>query len=241
MKQKHIVISNKIKVAEKVILTEKQTHYLRNVLRNKVGNKIILSNYDGDYEAEIKIININSCVLLPVKKIRENNNNLVNIHLYQAVCQQKKLDLIVQKATELGVRSITPITTTRVKVRIDDNKSRAKIDRLKEIATNACQQSKNNTLPQIHNITALNKLELEYDSISLLLDPEAKNSLKNIKRKNTNINLFIGPEGGFTEDEKNIITKLNAEKISFGPRVLRTETAAIAVISGINVLWGDCG
>ena len=243
MHYKRLVIEKNIELRIPVQITKQQNHYLRNVLRLAEGEKIEVIAKNGTFIAEIQNSNNATYTLSPIEKFNEIGESHLNIHIFQSLCQQKKMDLIVQKATELGVSSITPIITKRCKIKIEgEQQEQRKLDRLSQIAINACQQSNNRNIPVINKIININSIVLKNHDLSIALHPEAEYTLTSlglVDNKKT-INIFIGPEGGFEQEELDFLEKNNVSLVRFGPRIMRTETAPIAIVAAANVLWGDC-
>ena len=212
------------------------------MLRKKENDIIKISAKNGIFRAAIKNITSNSHLNV-IEEIETDNNVKIKINLYQALCQQKKMDLIVQKATELGVYSITPVISKRSKVKLESEiQETKKLNRLKEIAINACQQSHNNVTPKINKITNINNILIKSDDLSIALHPGAEYTLSSFEspEQESDINVFIGPEGGFDQNEIKTLEQIGVTLVKFGPRILRTETAAISIIAVLNSMWGDC-
>lgn len=239
MRIPRLFLDKKIEPGNIIILPDDQSHYLKNVLRRKNNDPIVIFNNAGSFSANI-IYSDNSVQIMPQAKLKEPDATAIKINLFQAACQNKKMELIIQKATELGISSITPIITTRSKV----NKSDHKYPRWKQIAIEACEQADRNTIPAINEANTIQNLSFDSYDINLVLHPFDALTLKDLRKPaqvTRNINIFIGPEGGFTDEEREIFRLKGFKSIKFGPRIMRTETAAIAVIAAINTLWGDCG
>ena len=183
-----------------------------------------------------------------IKKLEINNESNIEIHLFQGLPKSSKMDLIVQKATELGVKEITPIITERVIVKNEIGEFK-KIDRYMRIALEACKQSKRSIIPDIKTPLEFDGLLTKLKEMDLILVPYEneegygiKNVIKDITEKDIKkIGIIIGPEGGFEESEINILKELGAYIITLGPRILRTETAGFVCISLIMYELGDLG
>lgn len=220
-------------------------HHLIQVLRAKEGDKLILFNGDGnDYEAEIKVIKKRSAQVLIISKNKNFNESHINIHLYQALTSNEKMDWIIQKATELGVQNITPISTKRNQNKIKEDKKHKKNKHWQQIIISACEQSRRAFIPKIHPIISLDNLSRNFNQnqineLRLVLSPNSQNKLKNNKKKLSNLSIMIGPEGGFTDNELEIANSMGFQSISIGPRILRTETASIASIAILQQIYGD--
>ena len=211
-------------------------------MRQKVGENIEL--FDENFithRAVIKTISSKELIAEIYDSLQINNESELNIHLFQAIPKGNKMDLIVQKSTELGVKSLTPIYTERTVVQ-----QTSKLKRWSKISLESCKQSGRN-MPVSINIP-INYIDIfttlnESDDLTMLFYENRENSLKTfldtLNRQYKTVNLIIGPEGGFTADE---IKKAEMQKIEIfglGPRILRSETAAIATISLIQFYLGD--
>ena len=175
--------------------------------------------------------------------VNENYANTelpVNIHLFQGLPKSDKLELIIQKAVELGVSTITPVEMSRSIVKIEDKKKKSKLERFQAISESAAKQSKRTIIPEVLDIIPF-KLALEkalnYEHVLVPYENEkgmieTDNALKSIKA-GENVAIFIGPEGGFSDDEIALAKEKGGKIISLGKRILRTETAAITALSMI--------
>lgn len=244
------------KVADKISLTQSATQHVAVVLRMAIGEHLVLfSGTNEEYSATIievskKIVRVR---IDELKKI--NRESPLKIHLLPALCKLERMEWIIQKAVELGVRKITPLTTARSVLKFDEARSEKKLSQWEAISVNACEQCGRNSLPKISPILSLKKYlsELaeterkataELEEIKFFMHPETKLSLKAYSEENkltavTKISVLIGPEGGLNEEE---IEQLQAQGfigLSLGPRILRAETAVVTAISLLQARWGD--
>lgn len=238
MPNPRIFLSSDLAPNFEIRLTASQHHYLVKVLRQNNGDTIKVFNTKKEFNAVITCTKPNLIIKLTTEEQNISISNPLKIHLYQALLRSKKMDLIVQKATELGVIAITPMITARCQVRECPEK---KLFRWQDIAIHASQQSQQQLVPQINDPIKLENIKITNDSFDIALIPSANSGLKSKMCLNKNINIFIGPEGGFSAAEEDYFTRNDTTLIKFGPRILRTETAPIAVIAAINALWGDSG
>ena len=216
--------------------------HIAKVLRYKEGKQIELfdENYIT-YQAVIKHISSKELIAEIYESLEIENESKLNIHLFQAIPKGNKMDLIVQKSTELGVKFITPIYTERTVVQ-----KTGKLNRWVKISIESCKQSGRNK-PVIINepnsfIDILNVINSEKDFTMLFYEKKnnrLKTFLDNNKQQYSNVNLIIGPEGGFTQEEIKLAEDKNINILGLGPRILRTETAAIAAVSVIQFYLGD--
>jgi 16S rRNA (uracil1498-N3)-methyltransferase len=218
--------------------------HLAQVLRAKVGDKIILFNGDGfDYEAEIKHVDRRDVSVEILNQSANPNESKIRIHLFQALSSNEKMDLVVQKAVELGVQAITPIIASRSQMRLKDEKRDKKLQHWQQIAISACEQSGRAVIPNVYPVSLLTESMNQIDdaALNIMLDPEAKTQLNQLASMDTpsHINVLIGPEGGFSEDEIQLCQSKKVITLSLGPRILRTETAPIATLALLQYLFGD--
>lgn len=222
--------------------------HIYKVLRLLVNDEISINNCLGEeYIGNIINLSKDKVEVKIMQKLDINNESLLNITLFQGMPKSSKMDMIIQKNTEIGVKRIVPIITERVVVKADLNKFK-KMDRYKRIAREACKQCKRSLIPEISNPVKFEDfLELlnEEDLIIVPYENEKKCGIKKlvkeIDRDVKNIAIVIGPEGGFENSEIEKLKEKGAYIISLGPRILRTETAGFVVGSIIMYEFGDLG
>ena len=231
--QRYFAIS---KEKDYLFLKKEDIHHIRNVMRNKIGDKI-----ECIYEEELyicKIENPNSQQVKITEQIEEHNELNTNIAIAIALVKEQKMDLILQKVTELGVNEIIPIKMERSIVKLDDNKWKKKQERWQTICKEASEQSKRNKIPQIKPLTTIEELaKLKYDKKLICSTNEKSKRLSEVLKEplnNKNILLIIGPEGGITPKEEEFLISSGMTPITLGNRIMRVETAAIYVTSILN-------
>ena len=230
------------------IIEGEDVKHIYKVLRLETGDKVSINNCEGnEYLGEIYEINKKQVSIKLIESLALNNESPINIYLYQGLPKSSKMDLIVQKATELGVKEITPIITERVVVKNELGEFK-KVDRWNRIALEACKQSKRSLIPAINTPIEYKELLENLRSMDLIVVPyENENGfgIKNVVRKITNkvknIAVIIGPEGGFEESEIESLKRLGAHIVTLGPRILRTETAGFVCASILMYEFGDMG
>lgn len=216
-------------------------NHLKNVLRLKISDRVTLfNNIDGcDYKVIISNINKNTIECKIVDKIIINNENYFNIHLYQSLIKNDNFDLVIQKATEMGVNEITPIITERTNLKIKHSTVDKKVSRWQKIAINSSEQCGRVFFPKINNpISISNAVDtLDKNSLKILLSPYSDKQvvIENIQNNN-DFDIFIGPEGGFTDKEVESLENINTVSVNLGKRILRSETSHINIVSIINFL-----
>lgn len=240
---KFFIKTENLKENKEIWITGSDVNHIKNVLRKKIDDKINICNSDTqkNYECVIKNIEENKIVckiLDEVKSLAESN---LNITIFQGLPKSDKMELIIQKATELGVKTIVPVITKRTVIKLKDKDKQNKVDRWRKIAEVAAKQSGRDIIPTIENIINIADIKFdEFDKIFVLYENEEKISikdeieqLKNDNKEELNIGIVIGPEGGFAEIEiEQLRLNQNVSVVTLGKRILRTETVAL-VVSGI--------
>lgn len=213
--------------------------HITKVLRKKIGDDIDFAGDDGmSYQAQITTIQKNLLQAKISTKTQNPHRINTNITLFQAIIKSSAQDITIQKATELGTFEICPITTQFCVVNLKDKKDQTqKLEKWQKIALESCKQCKRATPPIIDRILSLKEaLSLEYELKIACVERNATATLKQIlnsSEKKQNIAIFIGPEGGWSEDEMELFDKYNIQKASIGNMILRAETASISAIAGV--------
>lgn len=247
---KFFVPNTQIKENE-IYITGTDVNHISNVLRLKLNDKILISNKEANqetektYVSEIIRFSKDSVICRIIDVVAKSVESNVNIDLFQGLPKADKMEYIIQKTTELGVKRIIPVNMSRCVVKIDSKLEEKKIARWQKIAEVAAKQSKRDIIPKIENILKIEDICKnidKYDIILLAYENESKTTLKdellNLKKnininKKLNIGIVIGPEGGLSDIEVNKLIESNAKCVSLGKRILRTETAPIVMISDI--------
>lgn len=220
-------------------------NHISNVLRMKKEDELQVCNQETgeNYITRITSFSKEKIECEIVKKIDKTVESNVNITLFQGIPKFDKMELIIQKNTEVGVKKIVPVLMERTVVKLDEKTINKKIERWQKISEVAAKQSMRDIIPEVENVIKLKDIEKQnYDIILVAYENEDKNMLKSelIKLKNAkmdkyNIAIVIGPEGGISEKEIEILKNMGAVFVSLGKRILRTETAGI-VMSG-NIIY----
>ena len=220
-------------------VTGADVNHIKNVLRMKQGEELWIS--DGgtkEYRCEIESLGDEE-VLLHIIYAQEPNYELPNrIYLFQGLPKADKMELIIQKAVELGAYAIVPVETKRCVVKLDEKKAAKKTARWQQIAESAAKQSKRMLIPKVHQVLSFKEALKYAESMDIRLIPyelakgmqETKEILAAIEQGQS-IGIFIGPEGGFEEKEVEAAISEGAKPITLGKRILRTETAGLAILS----------
>ncbi|RLA05690.1 MAG: 16S rRNA (uracil(1498)-N(3))-methyltransferase [Gammaproteobacteria bacterium] len=212
------------------------------VLRLKVGSSVRLFDGKGnECEAQLEVIARRNAEVILGKRIESTNESPLEITLLQGISRGERMDYALQKAVELGVTRIIPVETERCNVQLSGDRKAKRWSHWQGVMISACEQCGRNLLPDLSKVVGLeDALQQREISVGLVLDPLAGKGLMEIN-KNEKFTLLIGPEGGLTEDELTKTEAAGFERVRFGPRTLRTETASVAVLAIIQALWGDLG
>ena len=242
----HFFVSEEQINGENAYIEGSDVNHIVNVLRMKPGEELLIS-VKGDWDYLCKIVDIETDrVNLKVLESMEQRELPVNITLLQGIPKSDKLEMIIQKAVELGVSEIIPVKTKRVVVKIDEKKVDTKVNRWNAIAESAAKQSKRSIVPKVYEPMSIdNALEIVKDFGVKLIPYENADGIDKTRKildnmdKTKNIAVFIGPEGGFEESEVDSIKNSGFEVITLGKRILRTETAGLALLSNIMIRLED--
>ena len=242
----HFFVSEEQINGENAYIEGSDVNHIVNVLRMKPEEELLIS-VKGDWDYLCKIVDIETDrVNLKVLESMEQRELPVNITLLQGIPKSDKLEMIIQKAVELGVNEIIPVKTKRVVVKIDEKKAGAKVSRWNAIAESAAKQSKRSIIPKVSEPMSIdNALEIVKDFGVKLIPYENADGIDKTRKildgmdKTKDIVVFIGPEGGFEEAEVERIKNSGFEVITLGKRILRTETAGLALLSNIMIRLED--
>jgi len=224
-------------------------HIIR-VLRLTEGELITLFNGQNTYQYTAKLVDIKKkqASIEIIEKNKIANESPLNIHLGQGISRGDRMDFTLQKSVELGVNKITPLFTERCGVKLSAERLEKKREQWQKIVISACEQSGRCIVPEVAQpIPLQNWLEQESEALKLNLHPKAEHSIMTLPiastidgdNKDQRVRLLIGPEGGLSDEEINQANKANFKDILLGPRVLRTETAALTAITALQCRFGD--
>ncbi len=231
-------VNNELDINTRLVCDEKQAHYLLNVMRLTVGNEVFVFNgKDGEFCSEIETAQKKKCVLKVVSKYCQYCDTQ-DVWLVFAVLKKDNTDLVVEKATELGVRKIIPVITEYT------SNSKTRTDRLQAISIEASEQCRRQDVPKVCECTDLQKLLSNWDKNRKLiyLDESLKSgsAQEQMPKCKAPVAILTGPEGGFSEKELEILRNLDYTfGVSLGNRILRAETAVIASLSCWQSYAGD--
>ncbi|PCI54249.1 MAG: 16S rRNA (uracil(1498)-N(3))-methyltransferase [Methylophilaceae bacterium] len=218
------------------------THAVR-VLRMTEGDIAILFNGDGfDYACTLTAIKKNEVLAEVGAGTEVSSESPLNITLLQGISSGDRMDYTIQKAVELGVNHIQPIATERSVVKLNKERMAKRITHWQNVIHSACEQSGRAFVPKISAPRSLSQWLAEHpkqDQCRILLNPVGAKQFAKISKPTSEIQLLIGAEGGLSPNEIEIATNNGFQSILLGPRILRTETAALAAIASMHALWGD--
>ncbi len=223
--------------------------YLGRVLRLRIGDRIAVFNgRDGEFDAELTAFSKKAVALAigeqSVDPASAPTESPLRLHIVQGISRGERMDLVMQKLTELGVKRITPVLTQHGAVRLDEKRAGKRRDHWERIAISAAEQCGRLRPPLIDPVIDLNSwfgANLDRDSTQVVLDPWATTPFAEIEPPATKLCILIGPEGGLSEKEVEDARVAGFQGVGFGPRILRTETAAIAAATLAQALFGDIG
>lgn len=230
-----------------ICITGKDVNHIKNVLRMKVGQQVLISNgQDREYTCAIEGI-CPEKVLLSICDIDGPERELsVQVTLFQGLPKSDKMEMVIQKMVELGAYEIVPVATKRCVVKLDEKKAAMKTKRWNAIAESAAKQSKRGIIPEVTEPISFRQALEKARTMDMLLIPYEEAENMQITRKTVSeiksgmsIGIFIGPEGGFSEDEVTLAAEYGAKAITLGKRILRTETAGMALMSVIMYLMEE--
>jgi len=223
-----------------ITLPDELTHYLFRVLRVTEGQPVVAFNGDGaDYAADVCRMDRGLLGLRLNSRLPARAESPLRITLVQAVSRGERMDLSLQKATELGVFAVRPIFSTRTEVRLDPDKLQRRMEHWRKVLISSCEQSGRARLPELLPALSLTEWgQLPTLARRIVLAPDAGQALAGIDT-NDAVELAVGPEGGFDDREMEFLGRQGVVSVHLGPRILRTETAGPAAIAILQAIGGD--
>lgn len=209
-------------------------NHIKNVLRMKIGESLLVSDNGDSHLCKVESFNGDTATVKIEQENYRSTELPIKIELYQGLPKGDKMELIIQKAVELGASKITAVEMHRSVVKLDGKKKKSKRERWQAIAESAAKQSKRNIVPEIGEVISYKQLMLQAKELDLFLIPyenkdgmSATKSALSLIKKDMRVGIIIGPEGGFEEAEVDEAIQAGGKVISLGARILRAETAAI--------------
>jgi 16S rRNA (uracil1498-N3)-methyltransferase len=244
MRLTRVFVDAPLESGTRVTLAGSATAHLTRVLRLKPGDALTLFNgRGGESEARIEGSRGSSMTVAVGQHRAVECESPLNLTLAQGIARGERMDLVVQKATELGVRTLVPLRTERSVVRLDAQQAARKVRHWLAVAVGACEQCGRNRPPAVMAPRALSGFVRDPAAVAggarLLLSPSATLTLSELPRPLTSATVLIGPEGGLTDEEVTAAQAAGYTAVRLGPRVLRTETAAIVALAVLQQEFGD--
>ncbi len=226
---------------ERVLLSDEAFGHAVRVLRLREGDPLrLFDGSGGEYTAELERVERREAWVRIGAFDAVERESPLRVWLGQGLSRGERMEIAIQKAVELGVSRITPLQVARSVVRLDEQKARKRQARWNEVAVAACEQSGRNRLPTIDPPQPLGSWLTPHDGPRLLLDPADGIRLADLSPPESGqVSVLVGPEGGLDETERALARQHGWQPVRLGPRVLRTETAPLAILAALQVLWGD--
>ena len=232
-----------LQTGAELALPAQAAEHVARVLRLNAGDPLTLFNGDGnDYEASIVAIGKREVMVRIASRQMPNNESPLPLTLAQGVARGDKMDLIVQKATELGVVRIVPLLTERSEVKLDAARAEKRLAHWRAVAASACEQSGRARVPvgaPALPLSAWLDCLVEDGALRLALLPEATRASRELRFSGSGGVLVVGPEGGLGERDTAALRAGGFDGLRLGPRILRTETAGLAALAALQALHGD--
>jgi 16S rRNA (uracil1498-N3)-methyltransferase len=244
MRVNRVHVALPLAVGQHLALPEAAANHLVRVLRLREGDSCVLFNGDGhDFDARLHSVGKRESKVEIVGRRAIDNDSPLRITLLQGIARGEKMDLILQKATELGVARIVPVFAERTEVRLDGERLLKRSAHWQSVVVSACEQSWRTRLPRLDPATDLSSAVVGSDaSLRLLLDPEGEHALATMQAPvYAQLVVAIGPEGGWSPRDRDVLQAAGFTGLRLGPRILRTETAGLAAIAALQARFGDLG
>jgi 16S rRNA (uracil1498-N3)-methyltransferase len=240
MRQPRIYDDQPLILGQTLSLAPQAASHVARVLRLTQGATVTLFNSDGhEYESVIVSATKKSVEVLVTAANRVDRESPLTSHIGLVISKGDRFEYALQKATELGVSHITPLTSSRCEVHLKGDRLQKKLDQWQAICVSACEQSQRNVVPTVAPVSAIaDWIGTPFDGLSLVLHHRAAQPLSGFERPEA-VRFLIGPEGGLSEAEIEAALTAGFNACLFGPRVLRTETAPLVALSVAQALWGD--
>mgnify|MGYP003582824678 CR=1 FL=1 len=235
-------VERPLQTGARLALPESTANHLARVLRLREGDACVLFNGDGhDYDARITAIGKREVVAEIASMRAVDHESPLHITLLQGIARGEKMDLILQKATELGVAAIIPVTAERTEVKLDAERAGKRVAHWRNVIASACEQSARARLPSLSPPAALADAARMVDSgaARLTLDPAGDVSMATVQVASGAVVVAIGPEGGWSPRDREVLSAAGFTGLRLGPRILRTETAGLAAIAALQSRFGD--
>lgn len=223
-----------------VVLPEALAHHALRVLRLRDGEVLVLFDGAGGEVAARLVVRGKTAVAVLGERSAADRESPLQVVLVQALATGDKMDWIVQKAVELGVAAIQPVQAERSVLRLGGERADKRVAHWQQVAVSACEQCGRNRIPEVRPVQALGQwLASHHEACNYLLAPGGVSGFTDAPRPSAGVHLLVGPEGGWSEAELAAADAAGCQRVSLGPRVLRTETAGLAALAVVQARWGD--
>lgn len=242
MRTVRMFLEQSLDAGNELELGSDESHYLKNVLRLERGAALCLFNGDGrEFDAEVIETGRRSMrIQVGEERLKATPGVALQISLGLGLSRGERMDWGIQKATELGVTSITPLLLERCNARVDDKRKDNRLRHWRQVIISACEQSGRCTLPTIEEPLPLDAwLADRPEQVRLVLDPHTDAPLRSLAEAPSSVALLVGPEGGLADEEVSQCLTAGFKRWQLGPRILRTETAPAAAMAILQYQWGD--
>ena len=222
-------------------LDQRACHYVLHVLRLRKTDQLVVFNGRGvdEYVAEIVSRQKEQLKIRILQKNTVQTESLLRIHLGQAISRGERMDYAIQKSVECGVDQITPLFTERGNVKLDKKRIANRLAHWQHIAINATQQSDRTHVPTIHSPLTLPDWLAKGFTTGFVCQPQGDKLTRDLMIDQNSVACLIGPEGGFSQHELQLVNQLKFNRLSLGPRTLRTETAPVVALTLLQHLFGE--
>ncbi len=240
MRISRLFVASPLNVGGRIELDSAAAHYVRSVLRLKQDQSVVLFNgQGGEYRCRFSEVS-RKTVRVEIEQFDDRDvESPLDVSLGMGISRGDRMDWAVQKAVELGVTRLTPLITERCVIKFNDDKKQQRLQHWQGILQHAAEQSGRTRSPGLGEIAELREWVSRQQGLKIFLDPYAEQVPADLQPENNQVVLLSGPEGGFTEQERQIAKAAGFVPVRMGPRILRTETAVLAALSAVQTLWGD--
>ena len=233
-----LFVEAELRARTSIELPEAAAHHAARVLRLRDGDAVVLfDGRGGEYDARLAMPGRGRVVAETGERREVERESPLEVTLVQAVSSGDRMDFTIQKAVELGVVAIQPVLTAKSLVRLGGEREQRKLAHWKRVAIAACEQCGRNLIPEIGEPMPLERYQAPQASSNILLSPLGTRKLSDLARNP--VTLAAGPEAGFNAEEEQLLLRAGFAPVRLGPRILRTETAALAALAALNALAGD--
>ncbi|GAB2497882.1 16S rRNA (uracil(1498)-N(3))-methyltransferase [Pseudoxanthomonas sangjuensis] len=235
-------VATPLSTGAEIALPDSAAAHLVRVLRLREGDECVLFNGDGhDYAARIVAAGKREVRAAVASKSEARNESPLRIVLLQGIARGEKMDLILQKATELGVAAVVPVNSERSEVKLDAERAARRVEHWRNVIVAACEQSGRATIPELSAPASLADAARSVQAtLKLTLDPEGEHALSSLPAPSPpSVAVAIGPEGGWSPRDRETLKSAGFGGLRLGPRILRTETAGLAAIAALQSRFGD--